>query len=153
MRAESPLLAGKRKHVMRRKREQTQSLNFLSVFFWFSYMLVLWFHLHRFASGVRPLFGGPNFRLSLYFRGWCTTCVSTSSLPTANPLSIPNRPLLLPGSRGRSISLSAGSTPAQKIWDLQFFVFFNCRGRYGWFFFLFFSSLSPSHEIRLLYSL
>ena len=38
----------------KKKREQTPTLNFLSVFSC-SNVLVCWFHLHRFVSGVRPL--------------------------------------------------------------------------------------------------
>ena len=57
MKTESFVLADKEKqHIMRRKSKQTQTLNFLSVFSCSSNMLIHLFHLHWFASGVRPLF-------------------------------------------------------------------------------------------------
>ena len=57
MKAESSALAGQRKtNIMRRKREQTQTMNFLSVFSYSSNVFVCWFHLYGFAFGVKPFF-------------------------------------------------------------------------------------------------
>ena len=107
-----------------KEREQTQTLNFLSVF---SCCFVCWFCLDRFASIKRSLFG-PH----LQNRVRKFSSVRTSSGLVFNHLTLPrhvylwalsNRVdfLLQPGIGWRTISVYGGSTPAQKNWDLLVF--------------------------------
>ena len=72
MKTKSLVSTGQRdQHAMKRKREQIQTLNFLSVFSCCSNVLICWFRLQRFATGVRPLVGahpkmGPVIFVCLY---------------------------------------------------------------------------------------
>ena len=105
---------------------------FFLVFIRSSSMLVRWSSLHRFESGVRlpfrssPQNGDYNFRLSLYFRGWCSTRFFTSWRPAANLTHFQKRVVLFTSAwyRREGIYVFGGSTPAQKIREYRFFSHF-----------------------------
>ena len=103
--------------------------------FCFSYnMLVRWFRLYKFASCVRPLLGThpQNWArkfLSILTSSWLVFSprfyifVSSCLLTSKSKLSFY---FCLVSTRGTSVS--DGFSPAQKIWDLRFFlVIFNYR--------------------------
>ena len=120
-----PSLTGQRTTCHEEKERADTDLKFSS---WFSVVVLTACWLVS-ASQVlvwyETLFRSPppnlsrNFHLSSHFRDWCSTHVCTSSHSAANLLSNLNRPLLPPGIEGRTISVSGGSTPAQKIWDFR----------------------------------
>ena len=113
------------KETCQGEREQTQNLDFLSVFSCCSNRFVSRFCLHWFTSGgvwdsfwsTPPKIGATIF--SLLLPGWC----STDSLYCRHvfwPMLLSQVVPLLPRSvGGRIISVSSGSTPVQKIWVLQ----------------------------------
>ena len=155
MKTELLVLAGQRERVIRRKREQIQTLNFFLYFLVVQTCLFTGFIFTGSRLVCRPhQNGGRNFRLFLHFCGWCSTDVFASSCSAANLLSKPSLPLLFHGSRGRNISVSAGSTPAQKIGDLWLFlVLLITVLSMSAFSSYIFSSFSPCSEINLYYSL
>ena len=82
---------------MRRKREQTQALNFLSIFSCPN-VFVRWFCLHGFAFGVwgsfselTPKWRPKFFCLSLHLPGWCSTSCFYFVSPSRQ-LSNPSHP-------------------------------------------------------------
>ena len=105
--------------LMRRKRELSQTLNFLSVFSFSSHVFV-----HGPASSARPLFGAHpkigarNLSSVITSPRLVLNCLSLPPhdfSPTSSYRFVPLHP------SGRIISVSSGSVPAQKIWDLRFF--------------------------------
>ena len=90
-----------------------------------------------------PQNGSRHFRLSLYLRDWCSTCVFTSSRLAANSLTNPSRPLTSSRLRREKHIYFHWFHTAQEIWNLWFFSFFlHHRRLYVWFFLLFFFFLA-----------
>ena len=160
MKTEFLALAGQREQqVMRRKGEQTKTLKFLSVFSCSSNMLVCWFRLHRFVSGVGPLFGahpknGAVIFVLLYFI--VADVQLASSHPAANSLLIPVCPLLRSGVEERTYLFPVVLHLRRRFRTSEGFSrHFSYRSLYVCFFLLFFlfSLLPMKLASRSLYNL
>ena len=128
MKTETPALVEQIETSHEKQASKERSWIFFLVFCCSSNMLSRWFRLYRFASGVGLLFGAclkitaaTLARLPIAVSSLQLT-IFTSSRFFTNWFSNTSRPLISWG------SVFSGSTPANKIWDLQFFlVIFNYR--------------------------
>ena len=169
MKPESITISGKRETTSHEEKKRAKKTsNFPSVSSWSSNVFVRWFHLPKFLPSVRPLHWAQLKMgiVILHFRGWCSTCIFTSTGSAANSLSNPSRPLTSAWCRRKD--------HIRKLWFHTCSVIFNYRNHSsvtGWsttilrsagvsrrlyvcfFVFLFFSSISPSSEISLSFSL
>ena len=123
----------KRNSLSLGEREQTQTLDYILLFWCSSKMFVVRFRLHSWASCVshfselttkrRPYFSSLFTSSWLVFNCYLSLVISSIQLTFKPESSAWCR-------RGGGISISSGSTPTQKIWDIQIFflVIFDYHG-------------------------
>ena len=129
MKTESPALAEPKETRREEKKSRDRPWIFFLVFCCSSSMFVYWLRFHRCMFGASPFSDptpkrGPQLA-TVFTLSWLVfTCVFTLSCLRAKWRSNPCRPFISAGCPRKNISVSGGSSPAQRIWDLPFFFFF-----------------------------